>query len=231
MGICLREGTAEIKIEGNEIAQLGGGGIGAGGRNVAAGYLAAAPPPQPGEYRGYRIANNHVHHCGLDYFGAVGICLFLAQDATITRNLIHNTAYFGIGVAGSQDPKVTFGGGHRIEYNHLHDTMQVTVDGAAMYLTFAHHGGGMSVRGNVIHDTAPGKGRVPSAGIYLDCNCRGCAFERNVVYANGAAGPLIFNFQGTEKTNAWLDNLFFQPLGSASHGWPRTGVPEGPLGP
>jgi hypothetical protein len=212
MGLCLRDGTSQITVEGNEVGDLGGGGIAAGWPNSAAGYLEAASPPWSGEFTGYRIANNHVHHCGMDYFGAVGILLFPSHQTVIAHNLIHDTAYLGIGIAGSQDPKVMFDGDNVIEYNHLHDTMTTTVDGAGIYITFAHHGQGTLVRGNLIHDTAPGKGRVPSAGLYLDGSCSGCRFEQNVIYRNSAAGPLIFNFD-SKKTNSWIDNLF-QPIGT-----------------
>ena len=82
---CAANGTASIAVEGNEIHDLGGGGIGAGYPNVAAGYLEAAPPPEPGEYRAYRIANNYVHHCGTDYYGAVGILLFASQDSVVVH--------------------------------------------------------------------------------------------------------------------------------------------------
>jgi hypothetical protein len=207
MGICLREGTAQVRIEGNEIGDLGGGGVAAGWPNSAAGYLEAAPPPEPGDFSGFRIANNYVHDCGTDYFGAVGILLFPMRQSVITHNLIHNTAYLGIGMAGSQDPKVTFDGDNVVEYNHIQNTMMTTVDGAGIYITFAHHGGGTLVRGNLIHDTAVGKGRVPSAGLYLDGNCSGCRFEHNVLYRNNAAGPLIFNFD-SKKDNIWIDNVF-----------------------
>ncbi len=142
MGICLREGTSQITIDGNEVADLGGGGIGLGGCNVAAGYTGAAPPPRPGEYQGYRITNNYVHHCGSDYYGAVGISMYLAQNSLIAHNLIHDTAYFGLCVAGSQAGTSPFAGGNQIEYNHVHDGMKVTIDGAAMYITFAHYNGG-----------------------------------------------------------------------------------------
>ncbi|MGD0899272.1 MAG: right-handed parallel beta-helix repeat-containing protein [Thermoguttaceae bacterium] len=209
MGICLREGTAAITIEGNEIARLGGGGIGAGGCNVAAGYLGAAPPPQPGEYRGYRIANNYVHDCGLDYFGAAGICLFLAQDAAVANNLIHDTSYFGIGVAGSQDPKTPFAGNNIIERNHIHHAMKVTTDGASMYITFAHHDRGTLVRGNLIHDTGGRPGR-PAGGIYLDGNNSGCRYEENLVFGNPGAGPLILNFRGADRMNTWRDNVMIR---------------------
>ena len=214
MGLCLREGTQDVTVEGNEIHDLGGGGIGAGGCNTAAGYLYAAPPPQPGEFSGYRIANNYVHHCGTDYYGAVGITLCLAEEAVIAHNLIHDTAYLGMGVAGSQDPKAPFGGSHRIEFNHIHDAMKVTVDGASLYITFAHLGRGILVRGNLIHDTGYGSGdekwgvHPPSAGIYLDGNCSGGHFEQNVLYRNLAAGPLIFDGFPAQETNTFTDNLF-----------------------
>ena len=65
-------GCAGDVIEGNDIYDLGGGGIAAGAlRNRDTWKW--ADPVAPDEHRGYRIANNHVHDCGLDYFGAVGI--------------------------------------------------------------------------------------------------------------------------------------------------------------
>jgi hypothetical protein len=214
MGVCLRDGTSDISIEGNEIHDLGGGGIGAGGCNVAAGYLDAAPSPQPGEFSLYRLVNNYVHHCGTDYYGAAGIVIALAQEALIAHNLIHDTAYFGIALAGSQDPRAPFAGNHKIEFNHIHDAMQVTVDGAGLYITFAQCGRGTLVRGNLIHDTAHGRAdkkwgdHPPSAGIYLDGFCSGGRFEQNVLYRNLAAGPLILNFAAAQTTNSWLDNIF-----------------------
>ncbi len=214
MGLCLREGTSDISIEGNEIYDLGGGGIGAGGCNVAAGYLDAAPPPQAGEFSRYRFVSNYVHHCGTDYYGAAGIVIALAQEALIAHNLVHDTAYFGIAIAGSQDPKAPFAGNHTIEFNHIHDAMKVTVDGASLYITFAQCGRGTLVRGNLIHDTAHGTAdrkwgdHPPSAGIYLDGSCSGGRFEQNVLYRNLAAGPLILNFPAAQTTNTWIDNNF-----------------------
>jgi hypothetical protein len=213
MGLCLRDGTAFNKIEGNEIGDLGGGGIGAGGCNVAGSYLYAAPPPGPNDYKGYRIANNYVHDCGTDYYGGSGICLYLAQDSVISHNLIHDCAYFGIGVAGSQDPNVKFAKNNTIEYNHIYNAMKVTNDGAGLYVTFANYDRGTLVRSNLIHDTLWnifGRGggatdAIPCFGLYLDGKNSGCKYENNVVYHN-AGGPLLF---GSHKSNnKWVDNLF-----------------------
>ena len=212
MGLCLRRGTENIAVEGNEISDLGGGGVGVGYPNVAYGYLLAAPPPEPNEYRGYRIANNYVHHCGLTDYGAVGICLFSSQDSTVSHNLIHDIAYFGIGFAGSQDPKVAFARNNTIEYNHIHHAMRTTVDGAALYATFTQHGRNSAVRGNFIHDIVPNPfnsrqpGPYSAAGIYLDGQNSGCQYDHNVAFRTSA--PLFIN--GLGKDLAWIDNLFYQ---------------------
>ena len=213
MGICLRNGTAHNVIEGNDIFDLGAGGIGAG----YAGFYAPAPPPEQNEYTGYRIANNYVHDCGVDYYDACGILLYPSQDAVVAHNLIHDTAYFGMGVAGSQDPKLPFSRNNAIEYNHIYNAMKVTIDGAGMYVTFAQADRGCLIRGNLIHDTQgnpfgrldhPFGDHPPCAGIYLDGNNSGCHYENNVLYRNLAAGPIIFDYENAEQKNTWLDNLF-----------------------
>jgi hypothetical protein len=206
MGICLREGTAHITIEGNEVADLGGGGIGLGGANVAAGYTRAAPLPQPGEYQGYRIANNYVHHCGADYYGAVGIALFLAQDAVIANNLIHDTAYFGMGIAGSQNPEEPFAKNNLVERNHIYNAMKVTIDGAGMYVAMGHYGRGTIIRDNLIHDII---GKGPCGGLYIDTNNTGCHYKNNVVYNVPSGMPFIVSFSEA-KNNTWHDNLIQQ---------------------
>jgi len=203
MGVCLRDRTSYITIEGNEIADTGGGGIGLGGCNVAAGYLNAAPPPGPDEYKGYRIANNHVHHCGADYYGAVGIAQFIVQDCVVANNLIHDTAYFGMGVAGSQDPKVPFVKNNLIERNHIHNAMRVTVDGAGMYVAMGNYGRGTIIRDNLIHDIVNGG---PCGGLYIDTNNTGCHYRNNVIYQVPSGRALIVNFSDAGK-NTWRDNL------------------------
>lgn len=224
MGVCLRQGTALNVIEGNEICDVGGGGVGLGYPNVAYCYLDAAPPPDSNEYKGYRIANNYVHHCGLVDLGAVGICFFPTQDSVVAHNLIHDTAYFGIGFAGSQDPRVPFAKNNAVEYNHIFRAMTVTVDGAALYVTFAQHDPGGLVRGNLIHDIVPNRFNVrprpleeffafSAAGIYLDANSRGPQFEvnhgyryeGNVVFRT--SGSIVFNCNGIQD-NSWNDNVF-----------------------
>ena len=218
MGLVLREGTADIIVEGNEIGHLGAGGIAGGHPNVCFDYLLAAPPPGPNEYKGYRIANNHVHHLGLDYFGATGICMYPTQDTTIAHNLIHDVPYVGIMIAGDQDPKTPFSGNNVVEYNEIHSVMQVACDGAGLYVIFVQPvGNGLLVRGNLVHDIPEGDHphgyKVGSTGIIVDGrpapnHKRGVNLVNNVVWGiHHFAGPLTTAFHPPEEST-WIDNLF-----------------------
>jgi hypothetical protein len=203
MGLVLREGTAGIAVEGNHIHQTGAGGIGLGQCNVAGGYLKAAPTPEPGEYERFRILNNYIHHCGADYHGATGIAAYRMKNSVIAHNLVHDTAYFGMCLAGDQDPKWNFVEGNTVERNHIHHAMQVTQDGAGLYVCFAHAGGNNLVRANIIHDTSTHRA---SAGLYLDSACAGVAFDHNVVYRNPSM-TVILNRKEDLAKNTWTGNL------------------------
>jgi len=134
----------------------------------------------------------------------------------VSHNLVHDTAYIGMCVAGSQDPKLPFARNNVIEHNHVHDAMKVTTDGAGLYVTFAQLDRGCLVRSNLIHDTHGNPvGRLeqnlgehpPSGGLYLDGYSSSGHYENNVLYRNFAAGPIIFGATA-EQDNTWLDNLF-----------------------
>jgi len=203
MGMVLREGTADIAIDGNHIQQTGAGGLGLGHCNVAAGYLKAAPPPEPCEYERFRVCNNYIHHCGADYHGGTGIALYRMKHSTISHNLIHDTAYFGMCLGGDQDPKWSFVEGNTVERNHIHRAMQVTQDGAGLYVCFAHAGGKNLIRANLIHDTSTNN---MSAGLYLDSACAGVTFEHNVIYRNPSM-TIILNRKEDLAKNTWIGNL------------------------
>lgn len=200
MGLVLGEGTADINVEGNLVEQTGAGGLGLGQCNVGFGYLLAAPREKPGEYERFRIRNNYVHHCGLDYFGAVGIALFRMKDSDISHNLIHDTAYCGVVFPGDQDPNWNFVGGNTFERNHIYHDMLVTQDGAGLYASFTHLG--TTVRANLIHDSS---GNPMSGGICLD-GSSGMTFDHNVVYGNPAWSLVLFRPSDTAE-NVWTGNL------------------------
>ncbi|MBN1341239.1 MAG: right-handed parallel beta-helix repeat-containing protein [Phycisphaerae bacterium] len=218
IGLSLLNGCAENVIEGNDLHDLGGGGITAGQLRNRDTWKWADPLGKD-DHKGYRIANNHIHDCGADYIGAVGICAVLTQDVVIAHNLIHDISYAGIVLSGNETPEpdyAKFAKSAAVEYNHIHDVLKVAVDGAGIYASFPHAGSGAAIRGNLIHDLRPNPsnprevGPWSAAGIYLDgvrpqLGCRDYRIEDNLVYKTTA--PLFFCACGPEG-NHILNNVF-----------------------
>jgi hypothetical protein len=211
IGLAILTGCTENTVEGNDIGDLGGGGIVAGGiRNRDTWQW--ADPIQNDDHKGYRIANNHVHDCGIDYFGSIGIFTGLMRESVIAHNLIHDTAYTGIVVSGNESPKPPFAGNNTVEYNHIHHVMKVAQDGAAIYVSFPQADRGAVIRGNLIHDTGH-RGQHNGqycGGLYTDAigdHCLGYQFVNNVVYHSDA--PLMVPAREFE-TLLWVDNLTYR---------------------
>ena len=137
-------------IEGNHIHHLGGGGITAGAI-LNRDTWKWADPVAPDDHKQYRIANNHVHDCGLDYFGAIGIFIGATQEVLVSHNLVHDTAYAGIVISGNETP-LEFARNNIVEYNHLHHVQKMAVDGGGIYASFPHADRGIVIRRNLIHD-------------------------------------------------------------------------------
>jgi len=216
IGLSLRDGCARNVIEGNQIHDLGGGGITAG-MVLNRDTWQWAEFPAPDDHQGYRIANNHVHHCGSDYFGAVGIMVSSTQDALVSHNLIHDLAYAGIVLCGNETPR-KFARNNRVEFNHIHHVMQVAMDGAGIYASFPHEGDGAVLRGNLIHHLARNiynprpAGGYSAAGIYMDgvrwyLGCKTYTVEENVIFQTH--NPL-FLLCASEEGNTFRNNLFLK---------------------
>ncbi len=214
IGVAMLTGCSGNVVEGNEIHDLGGGGIVAGGlRNRDTWQW--ADPIGVDDHKGYRIANNHVHDCGIDYFGSVGILATSMRDSVIRHNLVHDISYSGIVLTGSEVPDAPMAGNNKVEYNHIHHVMQVAQDGAAIYVSFPQTELGALIRGNLIHDT--GHRGQPNGhccgGIYTDGingRCGPCAnyhFLQNVIYHSDA--PLMVG-ETEFGSLLWVDNLMYR---------------------
>lgn len=216
IGLSLLNGCSRNVVEGNHIYDLGGGGITAGGlRNRDT--LQWADPLAPDDHAGHRIANNHIHHCGLDYFGAVGVFLALAQDSVVAHNLIHDISYIGIVISGNESAKLPFARNNTVEFNHIHDVMQVAADGGGIYPSFPQADRGAVIRGNLIHDVKhnPFARGSPSNGFFLDgvrpdLGCGNYQFADNVIY--GIQEQPVRLYQCKAQDNVWLDNIFTNGL-------------------
>ena len=68
------------------------------------------------------ISNNLIHDCGMFGKQTAGVFASISERNTISHNLIYNMPRAGIALNDG------WGGGHIIEFNKLHDTMQETAE-------------------------------------------------------------------------------------------------------
>jgi len=194
-GVELVSGCHDNLIQGNEITDVSGNGIMLGG------------PRDEGEVpRRNRIRNNHVHACGVEYYGAVGIWVGFAQQAQIAHNLVHGLPYSGVSVGWQWNPEPTPCKENRIEYNHIYDVMNRLCDGGCIYtLGFQP---GTVIRGNHLHDVRRSRYAqgAPNNGMFIDEGSKGFLFEQNVIY-DTAAELVRFN-QCRREWHTWQDNHF-----------------------
>ena len=194
-GVELVSSCHDNLVQGNEITDVSGNGIMLGG-----------PRGESEVPKRNRIANNHVHACGVEYYGAVGIWVGFAQQAVIAHNLVHGLPYSGVSVGWQWNPEPTPCKENTIEYNHIYDVMNRLCDGGCIYtLGFQP---GTVIRGNHLHDSHRSRYAqgAPNNGMFIDEGSKGFLFEQNVIY-DTAAELVRFN-QCQREWHTWQDNHF-----------------------
>lgn len=154
------------RIIGNEIYDIGGGGI------ISRNY----------DDELNVISYNHIHHCGEVYPSAVGINID-DGGGLISHNLIHNIAHSGVYTrhwAAENQPiqRENQEQGLIIEYNEIYDVMERINDGGGLFVRDSN----IIIRNNLIHDVFSYSSRCPGWGIYLGCETRDTRVENNIVY-------------------------------------------------
>jgi parallel beta-helix repeat protein len=165
------------RIAGNEISDLGGGGIKIGDTEM---YDETSH-----QSFGNVIEDNSIHHLGEVYPEAVGVWVGQSYENTISHNTIHDLSYSAISVGwtwGYQDNQCK---GNRIEYNHLYEIGRSTLDDLGAIYTLGQQPGTV-IRNNLIHDVRSSGER--GRGIYLDEGTTDVLVENNVVYRCNSSG-------------------------------------------
>lgn len=174
--IQIDQGCRENRIVGNEIGDLGGGGIRMGG-----GDASSHPDLRTG---GNLIAHNRIHHIGRIHHAATGVWIQHSGGNTITHNEIDHTFYssIAIGWVWGYRPSVTTH--NEISYNHIHHVGQgVLSDMGGIYMLGVAPG--TVVRNNHIHDIeSHGYG---GWGIYTDEGSSHVLIENNIVHHTNCA--------------------------------------------
>ncbi len=207
-GIQLRRGCQDNMIAGNQIHDMGGGGIKIGDvglytsvaahNEIVAGSDDRPPggirigkedvfrPNMPDQTRGMEICDNVIHDGGKVHTGAVGIWIGLSAENHVAHNEVYDLFYTGISAGWEwfNNPHAAYG--NIIEFNHIHHVMKYTLnDGGGIYVLGIQPG--TIIRNNLIHDVYS-YDHHSGRGIYLDAGSFGIRIENNIIHHIRIAG-------------------------------------------
>lgn len=215
-----------IRVVGNHVHHLGGVGV------LMAGY----GPGTKDVNRKNVIANNLIHHIGREYWGSVGIFAWQSGENQIAHNHVHHIPYTGILSTGrisrtppgpgecsrtvrwketseafrnwpwKQREPYLHSRNNIIEFNDIHNAMEVLGDGNCIYISGA--GGGTVVRHNFCHDCT---GRYMNAVIRCDDDQHATLMEGNICCRTGGYGEGFISKGDNDIVNNVIADL--RPVG------------------
>ena len=212
-GLLLGVMSSGNRIAFNRIHDVSGNGIMIGedqSRDVLGKPWWQSAPEQV--TRDTQVVGNVVEYCGVQYFGAVGIWVGLAQGTQIDGNTIRELPYTGISLGWMWSEVPTPAARNQIRNNHIHHVMQVLSDGGGIY-TLGSQPESL-IHGNLIHDVPLNLGRAESNGMFLDQGTMGFIVKENVIY-NIDRSPLRFHLASTnqvEKNRLFLSTDQMPPI-------------------
>jgi hypothetical protein len=175
--IELGRGCQRWRIVGNEMSDLGAGG-------VRLGETARRSDPAEANHS-HVVTDNHLHHGGLVYPPAVGVLILQSGTNRVAHNHIHHLFYTAVSVGWNWGYQETPCRENVIESNHLHHIGQgLLSDMGAVYTLGIQRG--TVVRHNLIHDVEAFT--YGGWGLYPDEGSTGIVWENNVVYRCKSAG-------------------------------------------
>lgn len=180
-------GSRRNRIAGNEIRDIGAGGIKVGETRLR----------DDERERNFEhvVTGNHLHDLGVVFPSAVGIWVGQSSRNTISHNHVHDLYYTAISVGWTWGYGPNQCNANLIEYNHLHHVGRgMLSDMGAIYTLGVQPG--TSIRNNLIHDVRAFT--YGGWGIYPDEGSSQMLIENNVVYRTKSAG--FHQHYGRENT-------------------------------
>ena len=188
-----RLGSSDNRIVGNEMFDLGAGGVKIGDGifnntfEVGAGGVKTGAHIDPGSLQASKdnvVSDNRIHHIGQVYPGGVGVWVGQSGHNTVAHNRINDTYYSGISVGWTWGYGSSVAGGNKIEFNKIYDIGQGMLSDLGCIYTLGVQPGTVE-RNNICHDVSRSVSMLyplGAWGIYLDQGSSDILIENNVVY-------------------------------------------------
>jgi parallel beta-helix repeat protein len=201
--ISFGRGCFRNRVVGNEIVNMGGGGV-----IIGEPTMNRQRPTEAERSGANLVADNHMHQLGRIYSASVGVLVGQSSDNTISHNHIHDLFYTAISVGWTWQYKLVALKNNIIEYNHLHDLGHMVMSDMGGIYTLGEQPGTV-LRNNLIHDV---NALVYGGwGIYLDQATSNILVENNVVYnCNNAGFNQNFGRENLVRNNVFAYNKEFQ---------------------
>lgn len=173
----VRQGSKDDRIVGNDMFDLGAGGVKIGDPK---------DPNSEGQATdGNVVSDNHIHNIGLVYPAAVGIWVGESSDNMISHNEINDTYYSGISVGWTWGYGPTATKGNLIEFNKIYNIGRGLLSDMGCIYTLGVQPGTVE-RNNLCHDVS--RYRYGGWGLYTDEGSSDIVIENNVVYRTEDGG-------------------------------------------
>jgi len=192
-GVELLDGCSGNRVIGNEIHDLGAGGVKLDGADTH-----GSPALRTGNNR---ITDNHLYDGGHVFHSACGILSVHSSGNDFSHNHIHDFYYTGISCGWVWGYAESVSKNNRIEKNHIHDLGKKLLSDMGGIYTLSVQPGTV-LRGNLIHDVE--KWNYGGWAIYPDEGSSHMLIENNICY-NTSSQPFHEHYG---RENIVRNNIF-----------------------
>lgn len=169
----IHKGSKGNRVVGNEMTDLGAGGVRIGDPKIPSGELEATS--------GNLVSDNHIHNMGVVYPAAVGVWIGQSSGNTISHNEINDTYYTAISAGWTWGYGPTAAHDNVLEFNSLHDIGRGMLSDMGCIYTLGVQPGTVE-RNNLCHDVTRYVHGYGGWGLYTDEGSSNIVLENNVVY-------------------------------------------------